>query len=393
MELPKSFPKVLKIAVVGTGNRAQAHLQAIARMTDMFQLVAVCDALSERAREVGARYGVPAYADLEMMMEGERPDVVLVTVPPEAHHTVACRAAELGAHVLCETPIAITLPYADAMIAAARRGNVKLEVAENVWRFPAERFKRLLLDSGMIGQVRNIRLWYTSGSYHGINAVRVLAGSEPVRVVGMAKVVELDVKRRWFVDPYHFHTFAPAGAEVPAMLSETHLASFETGLIEFANGVVASYEFPIARPRGNAWEVQASGGFIEGNRVLVAGRERELRIVTETESGVITRVRLYDGDAPVEGPVWENPFVEYGPQDGGDVAIMDQLTSIYRAAVEGIEPEYGAAAARTDLEVLIAVRESARLGSRPIELPLKEETGYEARLHQVYGAPPVAVAG
>ena len=55
---------------------------------------------------------------------------------------------------------------------------------------------------------------------------------------------------------------------------------------------------------------------------------------------------------------------------------------------------YGAPTARRDLELLIAMRESALKGSVPISLPLRETTDHENALHEqfrrTYGHDPVA---
>lgn len=384
MQPPKNPSKVLKIAVVGTGYRSDAHLSTITKLSDLYRLTAVCDAMPERAREAAQRYSVSEYVDLETMLQQERPDVVLVTVAPEAHHTVASLAARYGAHILCETPISITQGFADQMVRSAEEHGVKLEITENVWRWPHERFKRMLVDDGMIGEIRTARLWYTSGSYHGINGVRTLVNSEVRRVVGMAKVMETHLGRRG-MNPYHFRVFGPQGAEVPPRFEETTVATWEAGLFEFENGAMATYEFPISsRPKGNLWEIHGTKGYISGTDVVTENPRRAYRIVTETEEEkgekVVTRVRLYEGENPVPGLVWENPFLHYKPSDADDVARMDQLIGMYRAATEGIAPEYGAVNARRDLEVLLAVAESALLGNHPIELPLTHETNYEKRL-------------
>ena len=42
--------------------------------------------------------------------------------------------------ILCETPITVTLPTADLIIERAKANNVKLEIAENYYRVPRERF-------------------------------------------------------------------------------------------------------------------------------------------------------------------------------------------------------------------------------------------------------------
>ena len=106
------------------------------------------------------------------LLDAVRPQVVGVVVPPDAHHLVTAVAAARGAHIITETPIATTLAMADHMLASAERHNVLLEVSENVWRWPRERLKRLVVEQGLLGQVTQVHLWYTSGrlSRHGRHA-------------------------------------------------------------------------------------------------------------------------------------------------------------------------------------------------------------------------------
>ena len=345
--------KRLKIAVVGTGGRARAHLSTIPKLAPIYQLVGVCDIDSERATEVAQQISVSGYTDVETLIEMESPEVILITVGPDGHHVITEIAASHGVHVITETPISTTLPCADRMIDAARQYGVKLEVAENVWRWPHERLKRKIVDAGLIGEITHAHLWYTSGSYHGMNAIRTLVGSEAGHVVGHAK--------------------------------EIGGSSWEVGVVEFENGVSLVYELPTRR-RGNYWEIDGTRGAIVGNELLLyqeagTGTFPIQTITTEVDGVSAVDHARVDTDPPI---IWENPLKAFGLEDTDDVARGAELHSIYRAIVEGVEPEYGAVNGRTDQEILIAIRESARNGGKPIDLPLTEITGHEENLHQEY---------
>jgi predicted dehydrogenase len=347
--------EILKMAVVGTGGRARAHLATIPKLTDIYKLVAVCDLNEELAKEVARQHNVPAYTDVEEMLKAEKPNVVLVAVRPDGHHTITRIAAMYGAHILTETPFATTLAYADIMINSAREFGVKLEESENVWRWPHERVKRAIVDAGLIGEVRYAHLWYASGSYHGMNAIRTLIQSEAKCAVG----------------------YVPKGPGAPR----------EIGIVEFENGASALYELPTRR-RGNYWEIDGTKGAIVGNDLqLYNGRETKnypIQTITGEVDGKRTIVEArVDTDPPV---VWENPLKKYGLGDADDVARAAAHYSIYKAVVDDIEPEYGAENARKDQEILIAIRESALKGSIPIQLPLTEITEYERQLHEQYKA-------
>ena len=184
-----------------------------------------------------------------------------------------------------------------------------------------------------------------------MNAIRTLVQSEPVRVVGHAK--------------------------------EIGGTSWEVGIVEFENGVSLVYELPTRR-RGNYWEIDGTEGAIVGNELLLyreAGTETYpiQTITTEVDGVSVVDHARVDTDPPI---IWDNPLKTFGLTDADDVARGTELHSIYRAIVEGVEPEYGALNGRTDQEILIAIRESARNGGKPIDLPLTEITGYEENMHR-----------
>lgn len=119
----------LKIGVVGTENRAGAHLNTIPKLNQIYQLVGICNIDADRASEVAQRMNVSTYTDVETLIESASPYVILIAIPPDGHHVIAEIAASHGVHVTTETPISTTLPCADRMIDATRQYSVKLEVA------------------------------------------------------------------------------------------------------------------------------------------------------------------------------------------------------------------------------------------------------------------------
>src|SRR5687768_15812121 len=96
--------KRLRVAVVGVGRRGREHLETIAAMPDHYELAAVCDVAESAARD--AAPSVPAYTSLATMLDGERPDALVIATPPDFHHVAVEAAAERGVHMLIETPLA-----------------------------------------------------------------------------------------------------------------------------------------------------------------------------------------------------------------------------------------------------------------------------------------------
>ena len=103
-------------------------------------------------------------------------------------------AVEHDLHVLLETPIAHKLSEADAIIAAARERNVKIEVAEQFHRRPMEQIKLTLLASGLFGRVHSSFSDFAGHGYHGTSVMRSYLGfdAKPVKVIGSVKEYPLE---------------------------------------------------------------------------------------------------------------------------------------------------------------------------------------------------------
>lgn len=125
----------LPIGVVGVGALGRHHARHLAVLEEA-RLVGVFDTDPDRARAVAAELGTTAFADLEALLE--QAEAVTVAVPTPVHAVVGLRALERGVPVLMEKPLAATLAEADALLAAAARGGLQLQVGH------IERYNRAL---------------------------------------------------------------------------------------------------------------------------------------------------------------------------------------------------------------------------------------------------------
>ena len=141
----------LKIAIVGCGKIADAHVEEIRRIPSV-QLTAVCDLDPIMAEQLASRFAVPHwYSDAATMLEVEKPDVLHITTPPQSHLALTRQAAAAGCHVYLEKPVAPRHCDAEAIIAAAISSGRKLTV--NYWpnfEAPALELRRLL-NTGVLG--------------------------------------------------------------------------------------------------------------------------------------------------------------------------------------------------------------------------------------------------
>ena len=116
-------PGTLRIAVVGCGQIADAHLQEIAKI-DSANAVVVCDREPDLAYQAAARWNIPhRYEDIGRMLEEIRPDVVHITTPPHTHAPLAAVCLEHGAHVYVEKPFAVDAAETRNILELARTRN------------------------------------------------------------------------------------------------------------------------------------------------------------------------------------------------------------------------------------------------------------------------------
>jgi UDP-N-acetylglucosamine 3-dehydrogenase len=147
----------IKVAVFGCGAIAQRrHIPEYASNPNV-ELVAFADPMIERAQQMAETYGGKAYASHEELLKNEKVDAISVCTPNYLHAPMSIAAANYGAHVLVEKPMASTEEEAKQMIEAARRNGVYLMVGHNQRLMPPHIKAKELLDSGKLGKVLTFR--------------------------------------------------------------------------------------------------------------------------------------------------------------------------------------------------------------------------------------------
>lgn len=117
----------VRVGVWGVGVWGEKHAR-VYHALPAAELVGVHDRDAARARAVVEQYGGRVFETPEALLEAC--EAVSVAVPTVAHRDAVERAAAAGRHVLVEKPMAVTVAEADAMIAAAGRAGVTLQVGQ-----------------------------------------------------------------------------------------------------------------------------------------------------------------------------------------------------------------------------------------------------------------------
>ncbi len=150
----------MKIAIVGCGKIADAHVEEIRKIPNV-ELGAVCDLEPIMAEQLATRYAVPRwYCDVARMLETEKPDVLHITTPPQSHVSLAKLAIASGCHLFIEKPVAPRHCDVEAIVAATVAANRKLAV--NYWlnfERPAIEL-RTLFEAGVLGSPVHVESSY-----------------------------------------------------------------------------------------------------------------------------------------------------------------------------------------------------------------------------------------
>ena len=148
----------LKIGLVGVGGIGKLHLKCY-KEDPLAELVAVADAVIEKAEEAAKEYGIQAYRSVQEMLDAH-PDIDIVDVSTGGHengswhYEPVMAALERKKHVIVEKPLSNDLQEAREMVAKADEVGVYFACNLNhYFTPPAEEAKRLI-ESGELGELR-----------------------------------------------------------------------------------------------------------------------------------------------------------------------------------------------------------------------------------------------
>lgn len=260
--------KKLRVAVIGTGGISKAHLKNYTSKKDI-EIAGLSDVSSTALQARAQDYpGAHTDTDWRAMLDKVRPDLVSVCTPNKFHAEASIGALEVGAHVACEKPMAMTLEEAQTMEAVRVKAG-KLGLINFSYRnCMAFRFARELIAQGDLGTIHRVNTVYLQShlgaaqtpyswrnnaamsgfgalgdlGVHMIDAVRFITGLSIDRVVGVAQTLIPEKK--------------DATGKMQPVTTDTN-SSF---LCQFSGGSLGTFETTqIAPGYGNYFRVEVSG--------------------------------------------------------------------------------------------------------------------------------------
>ena len=335
----------LGFAILGAGMVAEYHLNAIQECADLgARLVGVGHYNPARYDEISQRFGVPARSYDDVLAD-PAVDAVCICTPSGQHAQETIAAASSGKHVLVEKPMALSLPDADAMIAACRENGVQLGVCLQRRAEPLFRRVHDAIHGGDLGEITLgvvTMPYYRDEPYYAQADWRGTWEMDGGGVLMNQGIHIIDLLLWFLGDPVDVHAFADSRHR------SVEIEDTAGAVLRFANGAVATITATVATEPGfpHRLEVYGTNGGIqiEGESVLRWGLADAARETVEPWPVATEQV-----DAGMAGD-------PRGISTSGHIAILKDFISGIR---RGEDPVIDGTEGRRSLATILAVYEDS----------------------------------
>ena len=185
----------LRVGLVGLGSMGRNHLRVISAHPETV-LAAVADPVAETLTAAVDQTGAQGFSDPLEMIDRADLDGVVIAAPTSNHAALALAAIERGLPVLVEKPLAATVDDAIAIVSAANKRGVRVQVGHVERYNPAVLEMGRLLRAGWLStiyaitsrragpfpaRIRDVGVTVDLGT-HDVDMLSWIAGERPIRV-------------------------------------------------------------------------------------------------------------------------------------------------------------------------------------------------------------------
>lgn len=360
----------VRTAIIGCGKVGHLHAAALQELPES-DFVAVCDSSLERAQAFASQYGTPtAFSDPAEMFRTARVEAVMLCTPHPLHAAHAVIAAEHGVHILVEKPLAASLADCDRMIAAARKGGVKLGVVSQRRFFEPVLRMKAAIDAGKIGKPilgTFLMLSWRDAAYYASDPWRGKWDTEGGGVLVNQSPHQLDMLQ-WLMGPIEEISGYWANLSHPFVeVEDTAVAT-----IRFRSGALGSIVTSLCQKPGIYTKVHIHGS--NGSSVGV-----------QTDSGATFVAGMSEIADPPLNDVWTIPgeehlLKEFEAADRARFREINatrhyhslQIRDFLAAVIDDRPPLVSGEEGRVVVEMFQAIYRSNR-DRRPVRFPLEPE--------------------
>jgi predicted dehydrogenase len=285
--------KKLKIGIIGSGGIAQGcHIPGYRSVSDLCEVVAVCDTNPEAAQKAATKFDIPRiYSNYKDLLADPEIDALSITTPNAFHMQPTIDALRAGKHVLCEKPLAMNAAEAKLMCRAAKESGKILQVGLQQRFAGTTAFLKKYIEGGNMGDIYYARaqaLRRRGVPGWGVFIDKEKQGGGPLIDIGV-HILDVTLFLMGYPKPVSASgkTWNQLGTN-PELFnnwgdydrSKFTVEDFAVGMIKFENGAVIVLESSfMANLDGNPYRTQLFG--TKAGADLNLGGEPALRIYTE----------------------------------------------------------------------------------------------------------------
>ncbi len=146
----------IRIAILGYGNIAKKHLEAINQFPDDLHLVGICDANPAALEKATQEHQVEGFATLDELLAKANADIITVCTPSGLHARQTIAIANAGVHVICEKPLATRWQDGIDMVKVCDHNHVNLFVVKQNRANPTLQLLKQAIDLDRFGRLYQV---------------------------------------------------------------------------------------------------------------------------------------------------------------------------------------------------------------------------------------------
>ena len=347
--------QTLSVAIIGCGRLGQLYGEVFQALPET-ELVAIAEWNPARRAVVSRRFGVrQVFRDAEQLLQHRVPDLACIVTPSKYMKDAVIACAKAGVKgIQTDRPFAARLSDADEMIeTCSRHGAVLAGGVMERAQWEVEQAGRLWA-SGEWGRP-------VGAAVHAFRGEICSGGAAKLLVLQHFSRAEVDEVVAWGTPPEKLAD----GATDEGLSINAHL-HLNSGL-----------ECTVF---GSQSEAPHRGVEISSEHSLLRW-DRHGSPMTRVFHGFYpdkSRREIHPGYAPWPwtkvGKKMEPLLVSLGMEGGGRYTVLAPVTDLIDSVVKGTTPRVTGETQRHALEIAIACKRSAQLGSVPIKLPLEDRS-------------------
>lgn len=250
--------KKINVAVLGLGGMGGTHVKA-AKASPWVDKITGYEPFPEKAKKRGEELGIAITTDLDIIFKDKSIALVYIAASNEAHAELAIRAMRAGKAVLCEKPMANTLPEARKMMKVQEETGAFLQIGFELHYSKLYMKAKEWIDAGAIGRVVNTHCDYFCSEFHLKGSWRSNS-SEPSFLIGEKLSHYLDLPRWWIGDEVTEVYSVHAPNAVPYFRhADNHQISYR-----FRNGAVSTLTFMMGT--AETWKGDPLADIVDGQK-------------------------------------------------------------------------------------------------------------------------------